>query len=325
MYSQNHRIISIGGSAGGHEAVIAILKSFDSGLPASLFLVLHSGTSPPDALQKKLTKMGYRAVVAEHGASVEPRHLYIAPPDHHLLINEDKVWITRGLRVNRSRPAIDLLFRSAAVAYGSRHIGVLVSGYLYDGTAGLQAVKAAGGVTVVQKPADALYPEMPSHALDNADIDYSEPAGSIGELLNRLITTPAGPAVTIPDRIKLENRMDLHNDENIENMNRLGLQRPVTCPDCGGPLWEMNQDEKGLPRFRCHNGHSMDAASLMDGKENEVEKIMWIALRTLEEKAHIQQKIEKRADGRNSYRSTETRAYAERLREFLMERYGVRK
>ncbi len=195
-----HDVIVVGASAGGVEALDRLVAALPDDLPASLFVVLHvppTGRSAlPDILRRHCRLPVAHAI---DGEAVKPGQVYVAPPDQHLLVADGQVRLGRGARENGHRPAIDPLFRSAAREYGPRVVGVVLSGVLDDGTAGLAAVKAGGGVAIVQEPADAMYPAMPQHALENVAVDHVLAAGEIAAALDRLAREPArGPGR--PDR-----------------------------------------------------------------------------------------------------------------------------
>ena len=231
--------------------------------------------------------------------------------------------------MNRARPAIDLAFRSAAVAYRAQTIAVILSGMLDDGTAGLHAIERCGGTTIVQDPDDALYDEMLARALACVEGDHTAPVSAIGEMLNQLAQTRVLSQPPVPEDIVLENRFDMNNTDDLAQMDQLGSQVPLGCPDCGGPLWEVKKT--GPARYRCHIGHSMTARTLLTRQDEEVEHTLWIALRTLEEKARMQEKLLRshEASGQSmlvtSYQSRvqETRAHADRLHWLLFEMSAV--
>lgn len=327
MKDRSTRVIVLGGSAGGLEAMLTIISTLEANLPAAVFIVLHLGAGPALGLEMSLAKAcPLPAAYAKDGEPIEAGRLYIAPPDHHTLLKPNTIRLTHGPKVNWARPAIDLTFRSAAVAYGTHTIGVIVSGMLDDGTTGLHAIKRCGGVAIVQDPADALHTEMPESALSyNGPIDHTLPAAAIGRLLNELVRAPVSPAVDIPADIRLENKFDMKNIDDPAQLDHLGNQVPLVCPECGGTLWEMQ--EKDLPRYRCHTGHSFTIHTLLRGQREEIEQSLWVALRTLEEKARTQEKLarwEEEAGRKGLARSfqqryAETRTHAERLRQLLLE------
>lgn len=324
--NEQQRIITIGGSAGSMEPLIQIIASLEPQQNASVFVALHgSGESSTKVLQKKLSQKGsMRIDFAKDGEAIEPGRVYVASSDRHLMIQRDSIRVSHGPRVNRSRPAIDLLFRSAAVAYNVRTIGVILSGLLSDGTAGLAAIQKCGGITVAQDPKDALFGDMPGSAMEATEIDYIKPAAEIGELLNEIVASPAKQNGQIPEEIMLENRLDLNKKTDIPKMDELGERSAIGCPECGGPMWKING--KNRDRYRCHIGHSLDKRSLMDGQNEQIEKTLRVAVRTLEEKMQVQEKLLKSGNGstKNSgnilqERVNETKSHIDRLRNLILD------
>ena len=324
METRSNRIILLGGSAGGLNAITELVSRLEPDLPAAVLVVLHLGAGPAPAIADKLTKTGpLEASFAATGAPIEPGQIYIAPPDHHTLVQGGRMHLSHGPRVNNARPAIDLTFRSAAVAYGARAVGVVLSGMLDDGAMGLDAIGRCGGVTIVQDPADASYSEMPESALAAGEVDYTLPASSIGELLNTLAQISPLAEAVIPTDVRLENEFDMNGIDDLSRMDQLGNRVPVSCPDCGGPLWEIKQG--GPSRYRCHVGHSLSTRTLLSRQNEEIEQALWIALRTLEEKARMQSRLAEQGQhaGRGTVvntfhsRAEETRVHAERLRQLL--------
>src|SRR5262247_467324 len=192
---QGHDVIVIGASVGGVEALSNLVAQLPEDLPATVFVVLHVSATATGRLAQVLNRAGpLPATTVQDCDSFEPGHIYVAPPDHHLLVKQGCLRVTRGLRENRVRPAIDPLFRSAAVAYGARVVGVVLTGLQNDGTSGLLAIKRCGGIAIVQDPTDALYPDMPLSALDHVEVDYCLPVMKMGTVLYRLSQEP--PAAT---------------------------------------------------------------------------------------------------------------------------------
>src|SRR5215813_13663658 len=202
---QGHDIIVIGASVGGVEALSNLVAQFPEDLPATIFVTQHVVPTAKGRLALVLDRAGpLPATMAQDCESFEPGHIYVAPPDHHLLVKQGCLRVTRGLRENRVRPAIDPLFRSVAVAYGARVVGVVLTGLQSDGTSGLLAIKRCGGIAVVQDPIDALYPDMPLSALEHAEVDYRVPILKMGALLYRLSQEPAAATPPIPDELRIE-------------------------------------------------------------------------------------------------------------------------
>src|SRR5437870_1151500 len=186
-----HDIIAIGASAGGVDALVKVVKDLPAHLPAAVFVVLHIPAQSPSMLPDILNRAGpLRAVHPEDNTEIKHGHIYIAPPDHHLLLDKDHIHIARGPKENRHRPAVDPLFRSAALAYGPRVVGIVLTGVLDDGTAGLRAVKRYSGIAIVQDPDEAIYPGMPLSAIEHVQVDHILPLAAIGPLLVRLASEP---------------------------------------------------------------------------------------------------------------------------------------
>lgn len=238
-----HDLIVMGASMDGIAAFIAIVASLPADLPAAVCIVQHASPDSPGYLAAILDGVGpLPATLAEDGEPLECGRLYVAPPDRHLLVQGHRLHLGRGPRENRTRPAIDPLFRTAAVAYRSRVIGVVLTGLLDDGAAGLHAVKRCGGLAVVQSPEDASFPSMPRAALDTVAADHVVPLAEMGALLGRLAGTPAPSPPPIPDDLLLEVRltervMDLRDAS--EGAQHLGEPVLDMCPECGGPLRQL--------------------------------------------------------------------------------------
>ena len=316
-------VIVIGTSAGGLGALDSLVGSLPAGLPASIFVVQHlAPESLGSALEYRLGKhKAFRTKLAQDGEVFAPGTIYVAPPDFHLLVKAKKVLVTKGARENRSRPGIDPLFRSAAVSHGPRVIGVLLTGMLDDGTAGLLAIKKCGGVTVVQDPKDAAYPDMPQSAIDNVEIDFCVPVAAMGPLLDELSRQRPGKKRPVPIDIETEAAIAERVLSDVEQVGTLGEQVPYNCPNCGGVLWEMKTAD--LQRYRCHTGHSFTDLSLLVSQTEKVEETLWICLRMLEERKNLLAKMSRSEKGRSDSRSTyararETQQHIDRIRAILL-------
>jgi two-component system chemotaxis response regulator CheB len=243
---------------------------------AAIFIALHTSPTGPGLLDKVLNRAdGNRAHYAQDGIKVEPGKIYIAPPDFHMVLEPGKVRISRGPKQNRHRPAIDVLFRSAAEAYGDRVIGIVLTGFLDDGSAGLAAIKQAGGVAIVQDPLDAEVSAMPAQALARANPDYCVPLDEIPELLRELVTEGKDTMPRQSRRSKTANGRGVKKQEIEKELSAL------TCPDCHGAIWEVREGE--LVRFQCRVGHSYSPESMIDAQSESVERALWAALKELEE------------------------------------------
>jgi two-component system chemotaxis response regulator CheB len=293
-----HDIVTIGASAGGLPTLRELTGALSADLPASLFVVLHVTDYTPFYLPSILAKASPLPVIAaEDGMPIERGKVYLAPPDRHLLLTRERIQVVRGPKENRHRPAIDPLFRSAAWTLGSRVVGVVLSGTMDDGAAGLWAIKSCGGITVVQDPQEALHSDMPMSALLLTKVDYCVRVREIAELLPRLAAEPARDESTLskPKTIRTENELvAMHKD--IEDMEQLGTPSAFTCPSCHGALWELTNGD--IPRFRCHVGHGFSAESLVAAQGDATERAVFSALRALEEKAVVFRRIAQRLAGR---------------------------
>jgi two-component system chemotaxis response regulator CheB len=258
---------------------------------------------------------------AVSGAKLKNGNLYLAPSDHHLMIDDDgSLLVTKGAQENRSRPAIDPLFRSAAVAFSSNVIGVLLTGYLDDGTAGMIAIKRCGGTCIIQDPADAEYPDMPQNALNQTEPDYCLPLMEMGELLYKLISSKPGKSKTIPEDILIETKIAKRVLSDLPAVNALGKQVPFNCPGCGGVLWEVEKDP--AMRYRCHTGHAYTAASLLAEQTMQIEETMWTALRMFEERRNLLLSIGKKQKGATAKSAIEraniSQVHIDRIKSILL-------
>jgi two-component system, chemotaxis family, protein-glutamate methylesterase/glutaminase len=285
-------IIVIGASAGGVETLSQLVRHLPPALPAAIFVVLHVPAHSPSLMPQILSRKGpLTALHPDDGEVIHAGRIYIAPPDQHLLLDIGRMRLTRGPRENGHRPAVDPLFRTAARSYGQRVIGVVLSGTLDDGTAGLEAIKQRGGVAIVQDPEEALYPGMPRSAQEAVAIDYSLPVAAIAELLDRLTREPVDypEGNSMSNGMEFESQMAAFNMDAIEDENRPGLPSVFACPDCGGTLWEIDDGE--VTRFRCRVGHAWTANGLLAQQSEGVETALWTALRALEERAVLCNRI----------------------------------
>jgi two-component system chemotaxis response regulator CheB len=313
-------IIVLGASAGGVETLSRLAGRLPAGLPAALFIVCHFPRSEHSILPQILSRHGpLLAAHAQDGEAIRPGRIYVAPPDYHMTLAAGVVRLDHGANENRHRPAIDPLFRTAARVYGPRVVGVVLSGTLFDGIAGLMAVRGGGGVTVVQDPAEAPLPELPQQARLMARPDYVLPVDDIAGLLAGLAGHPdpssGGPSIADP----LEEMPARVADDMVAQADgeRGGELAVYTCPECGGALWQV--DEAELTRFRCHVGHSYYGESLMAEKSQALEAALWTAVRTFREKVVLARQIAARERGRKNAEAA--RRYDEEAQ--LADRYGT--
>ncbi len=301
-----HDIIVVGASAGGVEALTQLVAAFPENLPAAVFIVLHIPAEGTSVLPRILNRAGpLHAVHPVDGQAVQKGHIYVAPADQHMLLKPGYIHLTHGPRENGHRPAVDPLFRSAARAYGPRVIGVVLSGALDDGTAGLVAIHLRGGMCVVQDPNDALYPGMPQSAIDNVDVDDIVPIAQMGNTLFQLSQTP------IPDEVEtsreeagliaVEVDMAELDEHAMQEDEHPGKPSVYGCPECGGTLWEIQEGE--VFRYRCRIGHAYSAQTLLSEQSEALEDALWVALRALEESASLASSMAERAIKRGSMHS----------------------
>jgi two-component system, chemotaxis family, protein-glutamate methylesterase/glutaminase len=290
-----HDIIVVGASAGGVEALQSLVQGLPRDLRAAVFVVLHIPADAPSHLPAILTKRGrLKAMHPLDGQPIENGCIYVAPPDYHLIVDPDKIRVVKGPKENRHRPSVDVLFRSAAISYGPRVIGVVMSGTMDDGVVGMKEIKNCGGMAVVQDPEDALYPEMPTYCIENVEVDYRGTAAQLGGLLARLAkeSAPEG-GFKVPDRVNMEANLAKNEASPADTVPKLGEPSAYTCPECHGTLFEIQNGE--ILRFRCRVGHAYTAESLIADHNESVEIAMWVALRTLEESAALSEQMAQRA------------------------------
>ncbi|WP_207895891.1 chemotaxis protein CheB [Hymenobacter gummosus] len=315
-------LIVIGTSAGGMPALLQLVAQLPATLPAAVLVVQHlSVDSSGEFLVERLAQhTELQCRLAMHQEPIRLGHLYLAPPDRHLLVKGLRLLVTKGPHENHYRPAADALFRSAAASHGSHVVGVVLTGMLHDGTAGLEFIKRAGGTTVVQDPTEAEFPSMPESALRNVDIDYTVPLSRMGPLLQQLAREAGAAAAPIPDDIILEASIAERVVGTVEEVNQLGHQVPLTCPECGGSLWEMEHGH--VHRYRCHTGHTFTADALMAATQHQLEESMWVALRMLEERKNLLAGMARRHETGNmrlqEERVEELKTHIDRLRQFLL-------
>jgi two-component system chemotaxis response regulator CheB len=276
------RAIVIGASAGGVSALVELTAALPADLDAVIGVVLHVG-SRRSILPELLGARGKLPTMhARDGQALRRGIVHVAPPDHHMLFTGDVVRLTRGPRENFARPAIDPLFRTTALAWRERAIGVVLTGDLDDGTAGLAAIKDCGGTAVVQDPASALQPSMPASALANVGVDHCVPLDRIAPLLQELAGQVPVPEPGPPPTRLLREQAVFEGNDPMENLNALGRPSTLTCPDCGGGLWEI--DDARVLRFRCHTGHAFSARSLDNAQVEVADHALWSSLRALKER-----------------------------------------
>lgn len=279
-------IIVIGASSGGFTAIRELVRSLPGDLEAAIFIVWHMSPDVEGILPRTLNKIS--SLRSEHAKDHEPiinGRVYIAPPDHHLILEKDEIRITKGPKENRFRPAVDPLFRSAAYTFGPRVIGIILSGALDDGTAGLWLIKQRGGIAIVQNPSEAEVSGMPESALRQVDVNYTLRVPEMAPVLSALVQSEAVPETKQPHELQERTQMEIdiamgkklpHDD-----ILQFGERSPYTCPECHGVLSAFR--DGNILRYRCHTGHSFSVESLLTAFTEMIEVNLWSAIRNMQE------------------------------------------
>lgn len=319
-------IFVIGGSTGSGEVLKAIVGALPEDLAASVFIATHLPAHGHSYLAQVLSKSARLPLEqAAEGVPIQPGRIYVAAPDRHLLLLDGQVRLGPGPRENMVRPAIDALFRSAALSYGARTVGVVLSGMLNDGASGLLAIRDAGGLTVVQDPLDALAADMPHAATSLLDPDHLVPAEAIGGLLAMLSRT-AAPAWSAPPSLALRMEVEIALGARLgsEQLRAIADPVPLSCPECSGVLSEVRGARPR--RFRCQTGHAVTGEVLDKALDEQVEEALRVAMRVMEERVELVTRMARDAEesGRNSvaelydHRAAEYRSYGETLRRAVL-------
>ena len=295
-------IVVIGTSSGGIRALEELAMQLTPEMDAAFFIVLHlSRKGVGDLLFHRL--QSYTTLpckVAEDNEPINKGTIYLAPPDYHMLIGEGQIIIGKGAPENRWRPSINNLFRSAAAMYNSRVIGMILTGMLDDGTAGMSTIKRSGGTTVVQDPQEADHPDMPLSVLGEVEVDFTQSLSKMGELLTYLIAREAPPEVKVPEDILIETRIDRRVSTRIDDVANFE-KIDINCPDCGGGLWVTQKEHPA--HYRCHVGHSYTDRELLIRVSEVMENTFWTSLRMMEERRSLLLKLHQK-DKDRGYQST---------------------
>jgi two-component system chemotaxis response regulator CheB len=295
-------VVVVGASAGGVEALRQMVAGFPPDLPAAVLIVLHVPRSSPSALPAILARATSIAVrPAVDGEQLRHGRIYVAPVDRHLLVIDNRIRLSRGPSENGHRPAIDPLFRSAARSFGPRVIGVVLSGSRDDGAAGLAVIADRGGMTIVQDPSDAVFSSMPRAAMEQTAPHHVVPASKIGPLLGEITRRPIQGRVPDVDlsltaEVAMSDLAAVTSDEIYTEPAEYG------CPACGGSLFEAAG--KPVPRYRCRVGHAWSPESLLEEQAASLESALWMALRSLEEKAALTDRMANVNSERGNLRGT---------------------
>ncbi|MDQ3047326.1 MAG: chemotaxis protein CheB [Bacteroidota bacterium] len=286
-------IIVVGTSAGGLDALMELTSQFKEGLDAAVFIVMHlARTSINDFLVHKLQPhTTFKCEIAQDNTAIKKGHIYISGPNQHLLVKKNKIILGCGPEENRWRPSIDVLFRSAAAAYSTRSIAIILTGLLDDGTSGMSAIKRSGGKSIVQDPNEAEYPDMPLSVINTMEVDYCVPLNKMGQIV--LDITKTNPKeIPAPPDVMIESEIAERVVVTYENVKNLGDSSIYACPDCGGGLWDISTKDGKANRYRCHIGHSYSEKDLVLKQGEILESTLWTALRIMEERRNLLMKME---------------------------------
>jgi two-component system, chemotaxis family, protein-glutamate methylesterase/glutaminase len=288
-------LVVIGASAGGVSVLLDLAAALPADFPACVLVALHVGAHRSLLPELMGARGPLRAVHPHDGQALQRGTIFIAPPDHHMLVEDGRIRLNRGPRENHARPAIDPLFRTAALSHGQRVIGVVLSGRLDDGTAGLQAIKRCGGLAVVQDPRDAEYSDMPRSACDHVDVDICVPATRLAGCLLDCVRAPTtSNAPRAPDDIVTDQAISAGTGDPMDNLNAIGHPSRFACPECSGVLWEI--DGSSPRRYRCHTGHGFTLRALAKTQDAATEDALWGAMRALQEREALLREMAKDAD-----------------------------
>jgi two-component system chemotaxis response regulator CheB len=286
-----HDVVVLGASAGGVEALTALVAELPADFPGAIFVVLHLPAKGVTFLDRILARAGaLPARIATDNEHIEAGHIYVAPPDHHLLLTPERLRLrlTRGPREHRSRPAIDPLFRSAAMAFGPRVIGAVLSGLMNDGIAGLLAIKERGGIALAQDPATALFAQMPQSACAHVSLDGVYSAPDLARVVTKLARQPAvaaEEAFPVSDDLVFEANMAERDLRVTDRIDQPGVLTSFSCPECQGPVWETRSGN--LVRFGCRFGHAFTTETVLGERAKITQNTLWSAIISLEECAKL--------------------------------------
>jgi two-component system chemotaxis response regulator CheB len=286
-------IVVIGTSAGGMNALSELVAQFTTDMDIAVFIVMHlSRTSISDFLVHRLQPFTtLHCELALEDGPIQVGHIYVGAPNTHLLVKKNRVLLGHGPAENRWRPSIDVLFRSAAVSYNSKAIGIILTGSLDDGTTGMAAIQRCGGCTIVQDPNEAEYPDMPISVLNTMEVDHCIPLGLMREAITAILLTEPAPT-EVPADVIIESEIAERVVVNYDHVKEIGEKSIYACPDCGGGLWNICKETGKPGRYRCHIGHSYSEKDLEVKQAEALESTLWTALRIMEERRTLLKKME---------------------------------
>lgn len=312
-------VIVIGTSAGGINAMSKLVAGFEEDFDAAVFVVIHiSRNSLTEVILSQIQKQTVlKCVIPKDGDEIANKVLYLAPADHHMMIEKKKVLIRKGAYDNHWRPSIDVLFRSAAVAYDSCVTGIILTGLLDDGTSGMSAIKRSGGRCMVQDPQEADFPDMPNSVLNSMEVDYIVSINEMGYILSDMFSKNPCEGGTVPADVKLEAEITMRMSSNVKDLEKLGPLTAFTCPDCGGILVKVENDQ--ISTYRCYTGHTYTEKALESEKIKRIEESLWVAIRMMEERKNL---LETMASNNPHYkieRAMQMKVHIDRLKKMLLD------
>ncbi|MGY5850646.1 chemotaxis protein CheB [Salegentibacter sp. F14] len=323
--SEFRNLIVIGASAGGLPAVNHVIARLSKEMDIVVVVVIHvSRKSNSQHIAHNFERnSGLICGVAEDGIPLQKGHLYVAPPEHQLMVKNDRIILNQGPHENKYRPSIDVLFRSAAANYGHRTIGLILTGLFEDGTSGMDAIQRCGGLCIIQDPKEAQFSDMPQSVLNKIKVDYQARLEDIPDIFEKILNRPLPPEKPVPTEIQIEAQITEKVMTDINNMKKIADRSDFTCPDCGGGLWAIKKDP--LNRYRCHTGHVFTEKKLNELQDMNIEESIWVSLRMLEEKENLILLMAKRENSEGGQelssfhedRLADVRKHIDRLKSFL--------
>lgn len=293
-------LIVIGASAGGIKAIVKVIEGLPKTIDAAIMVVLHVSrkSNAHNIVEIFQRNTALKCKVALDKMDIEEGYVYLAPPENHLLINDGLMLLNQGPEENKHRPSIDALFRSAAVYYGNKVIGIVLTGMLDDGTSGMYAIKSCGGRCLVQNPSEAEYSDMPLNVIRKIEVDYMADLSNIPSVIKDILNKPLPPKIAIPNELKVEVDITEKLMSGVNQLKEIGEQSDFVCPDCGGGLWSIKNDP--THRYRCYTGHVYTERILQDMQDLKIEESIWVSIRMLEEKRNMLQLLASRNTGNDN-------------------------
>lgn len=304
-------LIVIGASAGGINAISKIIEGLPDTIDAAVMIVLHlSVKSNPTIISEIFQKnTSLECLVATDGTVIERGKIYLAPADYHLMVNDSFMHLNKGTKENKHRPSINILFRSAAVYFSNRVIGIILTGMLDDGTSGMYTIKKCGGICIIQDPSEAQYTDMPRNVLSRTEVDYQSVLKGIPIIIEEILSKPLPSKKSIPKELKIEVSLIERMMSDIEVLKKISDRSDFVCPECGGGLWKIKNDP--THRYRCHTGHVYSEQCLKELQDLKIEDSIWVSIRMLEEKESMLRLL----SARNTEKDKAGSLYAVRMKE----------